>query len=92
VLGLLGILLVIAVLSKLIGCGLPAVFLRKSGKSGWKIGLGMTSRGEVGLVIAGLGLTSGVIGQDIYAALIGTVIATTIMSPILLKSAYKEVK
>jgi len=89
VLGLLGILLVIAVLSKLVGCGLPAVFLRKSGKSGWKIGLGMTSRGEVGLVIAGLGLTSGVIGQDIYAALIGTVIATTIMSPILMKLAYK---
>ena len=90
VLVLLGMLLVVAVLSKLAGCGLPAVILTKSRKSGWKIGLGMTSRGEVGLVIAGLGLTSGVIGQDIYAALIGTVILTTILSPILLKSAYKS--
>ncbi|MCL4435397.1 MAG: cation:proton antiporter [Thaumarchaeota archaeon] len=90
VLVLLGMLLVIAVLSKLVGCGLPAAVLAKSRKSGWKIGLGMTSRGEVGLVIAGLGLTSGVIGQDIYAALIGTVILTTILSPILLKSAYKS--
>jgi len=69
---------------------LPAAALTKSRKSGWKIGLGMTSRGEVGLVIVGLGLTSGAIGQEIYAAVVGTVILTTILSPILLKSAYKN--
>ncbi len=90
VLVLLGMLLVIAVVSKLVGCGLPAAILTRSRKSGWKIGLGMISRGEVGLVIAGLGLTSGEIGQDIYAALVGTVILTTILSPILLKSTYRS--
>lgn len=90
VLILLAALFLIAVLSKLGGCGLPAAVLTKSRKSGWKIGVGMTSRGEVGLVIGGLGLTAGVIGQDVYAALVGTVILTTILSPILLKSAYKN--
>jgi len=90
VLILLVALLVVAILSKMGGCGLPAAALTKSRKSGWKIGLGMTSRGEVGLVIVGLGLTSGAIGQEIYAAVVGTVILTTILSPILLKSAYKN--
>ncbi len=90
VLALMGMLLLIAVLSKMLGCGLPAAIMTRNRKSGWKIGLGMTSRGEVGLVIAGLGLTSGIVEQDIYAALVGTVILTTILSPILLKSAYKK--
>ncbi len=90
VLVLLGALLFVAILSKLGGCGLPATVLMKSRKSGLRIGLGMTSRGEVGLVIAGLGLASGVIGQDIYAAVVGTVILTTILSPILLKATYKN--
>ncbi|MBM3897234.1 MAG: cation:proton antiporter [Thaumarchaeota archaeon] len=90
VLMLLGAMSLVAVISKIVGCGLPAGLLTKSRKSGWKIGLGMTSRGEVGLVIAGLGLTAGIVGQDVYAALVGTVILTTILSPILLKRAYKE--
>ena len=87
---LLLLLLAVAILSKLIGCGLPAGILTKSRKSGWRIGVGMTSRGEVGLVISGIGLTSGVIGQDVYAALVGTMILTTVVSPILLKSAYRK--
>jgi Kef-type K+ transport system membrane component KefB len=90
VLVLMGLLLLVAVISKLGGCGLPAAILAKNRRSGLKIGLGMTSRGEVGLVIAGLGLTSEVIGQDVYAALVGTIILTTILSPILLKSSYKN--
>jgi Kef-type K+ transport system membrane component KefB len=90
VLVLLIAMLLVAILSKLGGCGLPAGLLMKSRKSGWRIGLGMTSRGEVGLVISGIGITSGVIGQDVYAALVGTIILTTVLSPILLKSAYRE--
>ena len=78
----------VAIISKFFGCGLPAGILLKSRRAGWRIGLGMTSRGEVGLVIAGLGLASGVIGQDVYAALVAMIILTTIVSPILLKSAY----
>ena len=83
-------LLVIALLSKIIGCGFPAALFSKSWRSGWKIGVGMVSRGEVGLIIAGIGLTEGVISQDVYASLIGVVILTTIISPILLRSTYQK--
>jgi len=90
VLLLLFTLLIIALLSKIIGCGLPAAFFSRSWRSGWKIGVGMTSRGEVGLIISGIGLAEGVINQDVYAALIGVVILTTIISPILLRSIYQR--
>lgn len=80
----------VAVFSKVIGCGLPAGIMSKSFSTWWKVGTGMTARGEVGLIIAGLGLTSGVIGQDVYAGLVGVIILTTVISPILLRSAYIE--
>jgi Kef-type K+ transport system membrane component KefB len=79
------ILLSIAVLSKLIGCGLPAIALLKNSKQGLRIGIGMISRGEVSLIIAGIGITSGLITQELYAAIITTVILTTIIVPIALK-------
>ncbi|MEM2843169.1 MAG: cation:proton antiporter [Candidatus Bathyarchaeia archaeon] len=82
------ILLAIAVLSKLIGCGLPAIALLKNSRQGLRVGLGMVSRGEVGLIIAGIGITSGLITQDLYAAIITTVILTTIITPITLKRSY----
>ncbi|MBI3023562.1 MAG: cation:proton antiporter [Thaumarchaeota archaeon] len=86
---LLLLLVAAAVLSKIVGCGVPAMVLLKNRTLGWRIGAGMVSRGEVGLVIAGIGLTSGVIEEAVYAALIGVVILTTILSPILLKFAYR---
>jgi len=82
------ILLGIAVLSKLIGCGLPAIVLLKNSKQGLRVGIGMISRGEVGLIIAGIGITSGLITQELYAAIITTVILTTIITPIALKRTY----
>ncbi|MEM1588732.1 MAG: cation:proton antiporter [Candidatus Bathyarchaeia archaeon] len=82
------ILITIAILSKLIGCGLPAITLLKNSKQGLRVGVGMVSRGEVGLIIAGIGITSGIINQDLYAAIITTVILTTIITPITLKKLY----
>lgn len=84
------LMLGVAIFSKLVGCGLPAAVLMRSRKSGWRIGVGMTSRGEVGLVISGIGITSGVITNDVYVALVSVIILTTIISPILLKFAYSE--
>lgn len=86
---LLLLLVAAAVLSKIVGCGVPAMVLLKNRTLGWRIGAGMVSRGEVGLVIAGIGLTSGVVEEEVYAALIGVVILTTVLSPILLKYAYR---
>lgn len=86
---LMSVLFGIAVVSKIVGCGIPAGIFAKSRKIGRAVGVGMISRGEVGLVISGIGLTTGVIDQNLYAALVGVVFLTTFISPILLKSTYK---
>jgi Kef-type K+ transport system membrane component KefB len=73
------ILTVFAILGKLIGCGLGAVRL------GWKdaslIGVGMVPRGEVGMIVASLGLGLGVISTNLYSIVICMVIVTTLLTP-----------
>lgn len=53
------------------------------------IGVGMVPRGEVGLIFAGIGLSSGVIQAPLYAAIVGMVVATTFAAPPLLKRAFR---
>jgi Kef-type K+ transport system membrane component KefB len=65
------------------------LFLKSRDKS-MKVGIGMVSRGEVGLIVAGVGVTSGVLSGDIYTAVILMVAITTIVTPIWLKLAYKK--
>jgi Kef-type K+ transport system membrane component KefB len=76
------ILTVFAILGKLIGCGLGAFGL------GWKeasvVGVGMVPRGEVGMIVASIGLGMGVISTDLYSIVIFMVIATTLLTPPLL--------
>ena len=55
-----------------------------------KVGIGMISRGEVGLIVAGVGVTSGALSSDIYTALIIMVAVTTIVTPIWLKKSYEK--
>ena len=50
-----------------------------------RVGIGMVSRGEVGLIVAGVGVSSGALSNDIYTAVIIMVAATTIITPIWLK-------
>jgi Kef-type K+ transport system membrane component KefB len=78
-------LIVIAIVSKLAGCGLPASFFLKSRSGGYTVGIAMISRGEVGLIIAGLATASGVISAAIYSVIVLMVVATTVVSPIWLK-------
>jgi Kef-type K+ transport system membrane component KefB len=56
-----------------------------------RVGIGMISRGEVGLIVAGVGVSSGALTNNIYTAVIIMVAATTIITPIWLKIAYKNV-
>jgi len=84
------VLVAVAIVSKLIGCGLPASYFLKDKNKGLKVGLGMISRGEVGLIVAGVAISAGVITQSTYAAIIGMVIITTILTPILLERAYEK--
>lgn len=90
VLFLAGIIIAIAVVTKLIGCGLPSLLFLKDRSRSMRVGIGMVSRGEVGLIVAGLGVSSGALTNNIYTAVIIMVAATTVITPIWLKIAYKK--
>jgi Kef-type K+ transport system membrane component KefB len=90
VLYLSGIVIAIAIITKLVGCGLPAlIFLRNKGRA-MRVGIGMISRGEVGLIVAGVGVSSGALSTDVYTTVIIMVALTTIITPIWLKIAYRK--
>jgi Kef-type K+ transport system membrane component KefB len=90
VLFLAGIIIVIAVVTKLIGCALPSLLFLKDRPRSMRVGIGMVSRGEVGLIVAGVGVSSGALTNNIYTAVIIMVAATTIITPIWLTLAYKK--
>jgi Kef-type K+ transport system membrane component KefB len=85
-----GILVFIAIVTKLVGCGLPSLVFLKDKSKAMKVGIGMISRGEVGLIVAGIGATSGVLSGDVYTAIIVMVAVTTIITPIWIKKAYQK--
>lgn len=87
---LAGVMIAVAIGSKLAGCGLPAMLFMKDRKKSMKVGIGMISRGEVGLIVAGVGVSAGVLSSNIYTAIIMMVAATTIITPVWLKSSYKK--
>jgi Kef-type K+ transport system membrane component KefB len=90
VLFIAGILIAVAVVTKLVGTGLPSMIFLKDRTKAMRVGIGMVSRGEVGLIVAGVGVSSGALSNDIYTAVIIMVAATTIITPIWLKLAYKN--
>lgn len=90
ILMLSGIIIVIAVLTKYLGCGLPAWFFLKDKTKGMRVGIGMISRGEVGLIVAGVGLSAGVLSSSVYSTIVIMVAATTIITPIWLKMDYRK--
>jgi Kef-type K+ transport system membrane component KefB len=90
VLYIAGIMIAIAVVTKLIGTGLPSLIFLKERTKAMKVGIGMISRGEVGLIVAGVGVSSGALTNDIYTAVIIMVAATTIITPIWLKMSYRK--
>jgi Na+:H+ antiporter len=85
-----GILVFIAIVTKMLGCGLPSLLFLKDKSKAMRVGIGMVSRGEVGLIVAGVGATSGVLSGDVYTAIIVMVAVTTIITPIWLKKAYQK--
>jgi Kef-type K+ transport system membrane component KefB len=83
-------LVIVAIVSKMLGCGLPAVFFLKNRDKGNRVGIGMISRGEVGLIVAGVAISAGAITQSTYAAILGMIMITTILAPLLLRRAYDK--
>ena len=90
ILALSAVIVIIAVTTKLFGCGLPAMYFLKSKQRGLRVGIGMISRGEVGLIVAGVGITAGILTSEVYSTIIIMVVVTTIITPIWLKIEYRK--
>ena len=79
------LILALAMIGKLLGCGIPGYLFLRNRIQAQRIGIGMASRGEVGIVVAGIGYASGLIDSYSYAVLMGVIMVTTVVSPILLR-------
>jgi Kef-type K+ transport system membrane component KefB len=79
---------ILAIVSKLVGCGLPV--LREGWDTALKVGFGMTPRGEVGLIVALVGLQMNMISQAAYAIVIFMTAATTIFAPVTLRYLFRR--
>ena len=86
------LLLVVAVLSKVIGCGLGAKLCKFSNKESLQIGCGMVSRGEVALIVASKGEALGLMSSVFFGPVVIVVVFTTILAPILLKLTFGSKK
>jgi Kef-type K+ transport system membrane component KefB len=80
----------VAVISKVLGGGIGAWLGGFSNSEALRLGVGMSSRGEVGLIVASVGLGSGLIGEQIFASVVLMVLATTLLTPIMLRMLYPK--
>ncbi|MBZ5586458.1 MAG: cation:proton antiporter [Acidobacteriia bacterium] len=80
------LLLAAAVVSKFIGCGLGALPMGRA--NALRVGVGMIPRGEVGMIVAQMGLSFGVLSHASYAVVVFMSVATTVVAPALIKPAY----
>lgn len=79
------ILLAVAIVTKIIGCGLGAKICGFGNREALQVGVGMVSRGEVALIVAQKGYSLGLLDSAIMPAVVLVVIATTILTPVILK-------
>ena len=86
------VLLVVAILSKIVGCGVGAKLCKFNNKDALSIGIGMVSRGEVALIVAQKGSESGLIDSSLFPAVVLVVIVTTLITPVMLKLILSEKK
>jgi Kef-type K+ transport system membrane component KefB len=80
----------VAFATKIIGCGIPAKLVGMSSWDSLAVGIGMTPRLEIALIIAYYGLSTGIIGADLYSVVVAMGLLTAVFSPPLLKWALKK--
>lgn len=92
VLVLVVVVIILAVISKLVGCSLGAKMGDRSlDSSSLKIiGFGMAPRGEVGIIVAAIGLASGAMSQDLYAVVVLMSVITTIIAPPIISKLFRQ--
>ncbi len=85
---LLGAIFLIAVVSKLLGCGVAALARGMGLVRSFRVGCGMVSRGEVGLIVTAMGAASGVFREPEVAVMVSVVLFTTLLTPLALRGAF----
>lgn len=83
------LIIVIAILGKALGAGLGAYLGRFSPREALQLGVGMISRGEVGLIVAKVGLDQGLLSPAIFSAIVGMVLVTTLVTPPMLRATFQ---
>jgi len=81
-------LVAVAVVAKAVGCALLARWCGFTNQQALRVGVGMISRGEVGLIVAGYGLSNGLIDTQVFSASVIVVLATTMVTPPLLRFVF----
>ena len=81
-------LVLVAIVAKAAGCALFARWCGFTPRQSLRVGVGMISRGEVGLIVAGYGLSNGLIGTDVFSASVIVVLVTTMVTPPLLRLVF----
>ncbi len=81
---------IVALLAKVLGCGLVGKLCKYSAADSLKIGVGMMTRGEVALIVAQKGLAAGLLTADYFTAVILLILASSILTPIILKLLYTQ--
>lgn len=84
------LLLAVAIVSKVAGCGLGARLCRFTKQESLQVGVGMACRGEVALIVANRGMDMGVLSQTMMTPIIITVVGCAILTPILLKVVFRR--
>jgi Kef-type K+ transport system membrane component KefB len=87
----LAVIVTLAIFTKIFGCFVGARSTGFTNIESLRVGVGMVSRGEVGLIVAGVGLSSGIIGRDIFSIMVIMVLATTMVTPIMLRYVFPRV-
>ena len=80
----------LAIVGKVVGSGVPGLLTGFNLMGATRVGVGMMPRGEVALIVAGVGLSQGVIGQNLFGVSILMTLATTLLAPILLVPLFKD--
>lgn len=84
------LIVIVAIVSKVIGSGLGALLAGFDRQAALRLGTGMISRGEVGLIVAAVGLDNGFISEEVFAVTVMMVLATTLVTPLLLRRVFGE--
>lgn len=79
---------IVAILGKVIGAGLGSLWGGLNRREALQLGIGMMSRGEVGLIVASVGIANGLINQAAFSAVVGVIIITTLLTPPLLRLSF----